>query len=261
VTEPQTDLKDTPHVRPEADADIQDAHIVDSEPGTDLVHGSPAPPATLFRVDDPVEALREMARVADALKSVLRNQKLVKVISGREHVLVEGWTTLGSMLGVTPVCVKTAQIEQGWEATVEARTLDGRTIGRADAMCTRQEQLWKNRDEYALRSMAQVRATSKALKSVLGFVATLAGFEATPADEMPPEPTAPPYGPEVRDTSQTAFANALAWMHDSQNLHVHAGQLAARLTELYGYFPQVAANAVVLLAQQIKDGSPEEGGP
>jgi hypothetical protein len=36
--------------------------------------------------------------------------------------------------------------------------------------------------------MAQTRATSKALRQPLGFVVTLAGFNATPAEEMPREP-------------------------------------------------------------------------
>ena len=39
--------------------------------------------------------------------------------------------------------------------------------------------------------MAQTRATSKALRQPLGFVITLAGFDPTPAEEMPytPSPT------------------------------------------------------------------------
>ena len=46
---------------------------------------------------------------------------------------------------------------------------------------------WSGRDDYALRSMAQTRAVSKALRLPLGFIVALAGYEATPADEMPAE--------------------------------------------------------------------------
>lgn len=60
----------------------------------------------------------------------------------------------------------------------------GRIVGSAEAMCTRDERMWANRDDYALRSMAQTRATSKALASPLRFVITLAGYEGTPAEEM-----------------------------------------------------------------------------
>ena len=90
----------------------------------------------------------------------------------------------------------------GWEARVEARTIDGRTVGSAEAMCTRHEANWRSRDDYALRSMAQTRATSKALRQPLGFVITLAGFDPTPAEEIPHEPRhtvqgTAPNGPET----------------------------------------------------------------
>jgi hypothetical protein len=143
------------------------------------------PPTTLFRTEDPVEVLERASRVAQALKSVIDKQGLVSRIQGREHVRVEGWTTLGSMLGVVPVVVWTKRTEDGWEARVEARTMDGRVVGAAEAMCSTAEKTWKTRDDYALRSMAQTRATSKALRGPLGFVVTLAGYEATPAEEMP----------------------------------------------------------------------------
>jgi hypothetical protein len=89
------------------------------------------------------------------------------------------------MLGVFPETEWTRQIEGGWEARVVAKTLNGQVVGAAEAMCTHSENTWRNRDEYALRSMAQTRAVSKALRLPLGFVMQLAGYEATPAEEMP----------------------------------------------------------------------------
>ncbi len=142
-------------------------------------------PANLFRTDDPQEIIERATETATALASVLKAQKLTSSISGTEYVKVEGWTLLGSMLGVFPVCVWTRKLEDGWEARVEARTLSGAVVGAAESECLRSESLWKGRDDYALRSMAQTRATSKALRQPLGFVVTLAGFDATPAEEMP----------------------------------------------------------------------------
>jgi hypothetical protein len=158
------------------------------------------PPTTLFRTDDPVEVVERASRVADALKGVLDRQGLTANIQGKRHVLVEGWTTLGAMVGVTAVPAWTRPLEGaapqgrvfGWEARVEARTLDGRVIGAAEAMCTRDERKWKGAEDYALRSMAQTRATSKALRGPLGFVVTLAGYQATPAEEMPTDATVAP---------------------------------------------------------------------
>lgn len=140
---------------------------------------------TLFGTNDPTEVIARATAAADALADVLENKGLFTNINGRKHVRVEGWTLLGTMLGVFPVVVWTRQLENGWEARVEARTRDGQVVGAAEAECLRDENQWKNRDDYALRSMAQTRATSKALRHPLGFVVSLAGYAETPAEEMP----------------------------------------------------------------------------
>jgi hypothetical protein len=57
-------------------------------------------------------------------------------------------------------------------------------ISAAESICTRSERTWKERDEYAIKSMAQTRACAKALRNVLAWVAVLAGFEGTPAEEI-----------------------------------------------------------------------------
>lgn len=166
--------------------EIIDAEVVGQELEP-VTHGN------LFRTEDPVEIIRRASETADALAAVLRDRKLTSNISGKEHVRVEGWTLLGTMLGVFPVIEWTRPLDGGgWEARVEARTLAGQTVGAAEAQCTRAEKEWgpnpskgRMRDDYALRSMAQTRAISKALRGPLGFVVTLAGYEATPAEEMP----------------------------------------------------------------------------
>lgn len=140
---------------------------------------------TLFGTTDPTEVVEAATKAAKPLADVVKQQKLFKTINGKHHVLVEGWTLLGSMLGVYPICIWTRELENGWEARVEARTRDGSLVGAAEAECLRSESLWAKRDDYALRSMAQTRATSKALRMPLGFVMQLAGFEGTPADEIP----------------------------------------------------------------------------
>ena len=157
---------------------VHDAEVI----GTEL---APVQHGSLFRTDDPAEIVRRASEVADTLAAVLRDRKLTSNISGKEHVRVEGWTLLGTMLGVFPVVEWTRETADGWEARVEARTLAGQVVGAAEAECLRTERTWKGRDDYALRSMAQTRAVSKALRGPLGFVVTLAGYEAIPAEEMP----------------------------------------------------------------------------
>lgn len=177
---------------------IHDAELI----GTELV----PQPVGLFRTDEPTEVLRRATETAQALAGAVRAQKLTSNIQGREHVRVEGWTLLGSMLGVFPVCEWTRPLpDGGWEARVEARTLAGAVVGAAEASCSRSESTWKNRDDYALRSMAQTRATSKALRQPLGFVMQLAGFDPTPAEEMPRE------GPERRVEGPKPLAPPKSW--------------------------------------------------
>ena len=160
-----------------------------NEPGGEIVQAVPveaAPPSNLFNTDDPVEVIEKAANVADALKDVIVQRGLFVNVQGKPHVQVEGWQLLGSMLGVSAVCTDTEPVDGGFKATVEARTMDGRVVGRADALCTKHEKRgpWKNADDYARLSMAQTRATSKALKAPLGFVISLAGYATTPAEEM-----------------------------------------------------------------------------
>ena len=141
-------------------------------------------PGNLFGTFDPNEIVAKATETATALAAVIEKQGLFNSIQGRKHVRVEGWTLLGTMLGVFPVLAWTRPIENGWEARVEAKTLGGATVGAAEAQCTRSEGTWRNRDDFAIRSMAQTRATSKCLRIPLGFVVTLAGYDPTPNEEV-----------------------------------------------------------------------------
>lgn len=158
-----------------------------------------APPPSLL-TGTPADRIAEAIAIANALVPVIRDKKLSVKISGREHVLYEGWVTLGALVGVFPRVEWSRRLEgggiEGWEARVEAVASGGLVVGAAESQCTRGEDIWKNRDDYALRSMAQTRAGSKALRMPLGFIMALAGYEATPADEMPREAsTREPEGP------------------------------------------------------------------
>jgi hypothetical protein len=182
----------------------------------------------LFGTGDPRLVIARAVEVADELARVIRDKRLSVRISGREHVFVEGWTLLGTMLGVFPVLSWSRPLDDGWEARVEARTLDGRIVGAAESMCLRSEKEWgpkptrgKAKDEFALRSMAATRATSKALRQPLGFVMSLAGFEVTPAEEMPAEET---------DAAPAPSSVAPVQATDEQFAEISA--LLERLTEL-----------------------------
>lgn len=145
--------------------------------------------ANLFGAADPVAVIEQAERVASAVAAVIEAKGLFKQIGPKKHVLVEGWTLLGSMLGVFPVTewtrpIKDSHGKDGWEARVVAVTRAGETVGTRESMCSRSETRWAKADDYAIRSMAQTRAVSGALSSPLRFIMELAGYAGTPEAEM-----------------------------------------------------------------------------
>jgi hypothetical protein len=182
------------------------AEVIDVEPeSTELVPYEPV--ANLFG-PDPELALKRMAELATPLADVIEKKKLFATISGRRHITAEGWTTLGGMLGVVPVVCWTRPNEtgDGYVARVEARTLDGRIVGAAESECSRVESKWKNRDPYAIRSMAQTRAIGRALRAPLGQIVVLAGYEPAAAEEIPSEPEPARVEPERKSPADPVAA-------------------------------------------------------
>src|SRR3954462_15847629 len=89
------------------------------------------PQGNLFGTQNPAEVVERATATANALVEVVRAKQLIKRIGNSDHVLVDAWPLLGSMLCVYPVVVWTRKREDGWEARVEARTLNGQTVGAA----------------------------------------------------------------------------------------------------------------------------------
>jgi hypothetical protein len=143
-------------------------------------------------VDGPRGVITQAKAVAEELAKLVRDKKLSVNLQGREYVKVEGWSTLGAMLGVLPREVSVERQEDGgYLAVVElVRVSDGAIIGRGSALCGMDEHdrngnlTWGSRAEYARRSMAITRATGKAYRLGFSWIMTLAGYEPTPAEEM-----------------------------------------------------------------------------
>ena len=135
---------------------------------------------------EPEHMIERATAIARPLGKMILDRKLYTEIQGKKFVRVEGWSTLGAMLGVLPREVETKKLEDGYEATVELiRASDGLVIGRASAICLKSERRWGKADEYAIRSMAITRATGKAFRLGFSWVIKLAGdYEPTPAEEM-----------------------------------------------------------------------------
>ena len=144
---------------------------------------------SIYLSTDPQDQLNEARARAKVLVEVVREQGLAKTFgnSSKPHVFVEGWQFLASQFGLIPEIEWTRELDTGagWEARAALRRLsDGQIISTAEAECRTTERNWKNRDSYAVRSMAQTRAVSKVCRIALSSVMVMAGFNATPAEEM-----------------------------------------------------------------------------
>jgi hypothetical protein len=169
-----------------------DAEIIDGEL---VAVDHPAGAMTLFGTDNPQLALARQAEIARLLVDVVRDRKLVKRIGSREYLLAPAWAVLAGMTGLAPYTVWTRRLDDGtgYLARVEARRIsDGVALSAAEQVCTRSEPRWARAQEHELIGMCQTRAQNRALKGPLMQIVELAGYQSTPAEEMPDEPSAEP---------------------------------------------------------------------
>lgn len=169
---------------------------------------------SLVLTGEPDKQIVQAERACTALMKVVKERKLFERIGKNNHLKIEAWLLLGHFFGVTPRVVSVFPVvdemtsASGYEATVEVVHLQSnRVIGQAIARCLNNEDNWSTRPKYEgkddnrravgtvdvpsyqLESMAQTRASSKALASVLRWVVVLGGgdldkVEGTPAEEM-----------------------------------------------------------------------------
>lgn len=123
--------------------------------------------------------------VATNLSKVIKDCRMSIKIKGNEYVTVEGWSTLGTCLGVYAYVEEVIPIESekrvAYKATVSIRNNEGQVFSRASAISTSGE---GRSDDYAIYSMAQTRATGKAFRLALGWIMSLSGYTPTPYEEM-----------------------------------------------------------------------------
>lgn len=143
-------------------------------------------PAQLIDPDKQIEFAR---RAATALTAIISTKKNKVVLNGEQYIEFEDWQTIARFYNITVGVDWTKEIMRegklhGFEAKAIVYNSAGSIISSAEASCLRDEGNWKSKPEFQLKSMAQTRASAKALRNVLAWVVVLAGFKATPAEEM-----------------------------------------------------------------------------
>ena len=157
------------------------------------------------------QAINEATLKAAKLKEIVEQANLyVTMGAGKKYLMVEAWQTIGVAYGLTARIDWSRQFADraGWEARATVIRTDGIEVAAAEAECgSTGDAPWNKRPEYQQRSMAQTRAISKALRSCLSWVVVLAGYEATPSDEMPETTTSVTASEVSTDGPNTATIN------------------------------------------------------
>jgi len=130
---------------------------------------------------------------ARTIATIIKNQELYTQIGGKKHLDYEAWLTVAASYGARPSIEWTKEIiEKDGEVggfVARACLMDmasGTKFSFVEHECSREESSWAERDRYALLSMAETRAASKACRMAFAWVVVLAGegFSTTPSEEM-----------------------------------------------------------------------------
>jgi hypothetical protein len=139
-------------------------------------------------------SMAKAKKVANELMKFVKDNKLSGNIAGKEYLYVEAWQFVGeTQMGLTQVIlscepVPTEKSEIKYKAVAEIFNQQGTVISRGFAFASSLEKgrngstKWK--DEYAVASMAQTRAIGKAYRNILAWIVKMAGYEATPYEEI-----------------------------------------------------------------------------
>jgi len=137
---------------------------------------------------DPEAQLEYAHKAAKALMKRVEQKPKKLILNGKQYLEYGDWQTLARFFGATVGSHDTVRIVRdnkfyGYEskATVHQH---GEVISSAEASCLVDEANWRSKPEFQLKSMAQTRASAKALRNAFGWVAELAGYASTPAEEM-----------------------------------------------------------------------------
>mgnify|MGYP006401185567 FL=1 len=168
---------------------------------------------------------------ASQLKRLIGENNWSVRIGNSDHIRVEAWITLASGYNCTAQIVEgSVRPIEGYNRAFEARAEVLRStpagtvvIGAAEAECgTEGDGIWEaDQPRYAVRSMAQTRAISKAISSVLRWVVVLAGYSGTPFEDMPANAAGfnnQAQSPRPASDKQKSFLRSLGYDGDTADL-------------------------------------------
>ena len=143
--------------------------------------------------EEPVLVMRRATAWADALMEAVRAKSMLAVIGEKEYLEVEAWQLVATFAQAHAIPREPEPMRDGdgniyaYSCTVDVFQ-HGVIVGGGTSVCGLDSFSSKDRsgtDQHkAAQSTAQTWAISRAIKNSFGYVAKLAGFETTPAEEM-----------------------------------------------------------------------------
>lgn len=146
----------------------------------------------------PAEVIANATTQAKLLMDIVEKTKCYKQISEKKYLQVEAWQTIGAFNRVHAITDSTSPITRdgatvGYDAKVNLVNYKGDIVGAAIMPCYFTENACKGKEgdakDKACKSAAQTFAESKAYRMNYSYIAILAGYEPTPAEEMTGEST------------------------------------------------------------------------
>ncbi|MCE5282481.1 MAG: hypothetical protein LLG93_10310, partial [Deltaproteobacteria bacterium] len=135
----------------------------------------------------PAEVMARAREAAGLLAEVMERKTRRVTLGGQRYLEFEDWQVLAGLTGISVQVEWTRSVPGevvGFEARAVARDANGVEVSSGEACCLGDESHWRDQPLFMRRSMAQTRACAKALRNHLAWVAVLAGFGPTPAEEI-----------------------------------------------------------------------------
>jgi len=172
-------MKDTQNRKPNTNGEMDQALMIPTtQRGSALFSRSPK------------KAMQEMRELVQIMANQCTGTAFIAEIRSKQYPKVEWWTTIGATLGLFPVVMYSRKLDRDSETAYEARVEvrhGNNVVAAGEALCSSQENQWKDAPEYSIKSMAITRATGKAYRIPLSFLAVMAGLAPTNAEEIPIE--------------------------------------------------------------------------
>lgn len=125
---------------------------------------------------------------AKALMDVVEQQHLYQMLRGKKFLNVEAWQLVASFTGLSATIEYSKPLtiddDIGYEARAVVHDKDGAEVAAGESECRKSEKGKQTHSHNQLRSMAQTRAISKALRNKLAFIVVMAGYASSTAEEM-----------------------------------------------------------------------------